>query len=479
MKKRIITLVASVLIVGVLLASYFIVANLSGDDQDETTTPPVSSYTVAEIDRSSVYALGYTYNGRNYDLVLKDDLTGWTLKSNTSLPISNTVMAYMVKHFELMTSDFRIDAPSEQKLKEYGFDTPTAEIYFYDANGRHGYEVGVLNTFNSMYYIRSTNDPSTVFLVQGDFMEYFTLDEMGLIQIYEVMSASLTKEITLEILKGTDELVYKYYPGGKNGILSQSNSWFLSINGGVEFPINEKIAQLLSESCGYLGFAECLSYNSDDLKKYRLDDPVKVKLEYTNVTSTVDSETNETVTTEAPQSHTFLLGGTDENGYSYAMADGEPLIYVTISNVYSLLCEFDVKEIPAICTGYVSNVKSEDISSVKFSYKSKDYVLKCAEGATGIDYYINDTKISKDKATEAINSLSVISWDNDKAKVEPTVEEKTLLTVELSDGVSTHKYIICAYSDDFYSVKTDFCESLLVSAKTVEGIISAIEKLIQ
>ena len=479
MKKRIITLVASVLAVGILLALYFIVDNIDSKDPAESTQPPATSYTVAQIDRATVYALGYTYKEKSYDLSLKKDMTGWLLKSNEDLPISNVVMAYMIKHFELMTSDFKIESPSEQKLTEYGFDTPTAEIYFYDVNGRHGYTVGTLNTFNSMYYIKSTDDPDNVYLVQSDFMEYFTLDEMGLIQIYEVLSASLTKEITLEIFKGDDNLVYKYYPAGKSGVLSQTNSWFLSINGGAEFPINEKVAELLSESCGYFGFARCLSYSSDDIEKYQLKDPAKITLKYTNVTTTVDSETSQPITTETPQSHTFLLGGTDDNGYSYAMTEIEPLIYVTVSNIYSLLYGFDVNDISAICTGYISNANAEEITALKIEYNSKSYELKAVEGATGVGYYLNDKALTKDKAIGTVKACSVIPWDNDKSKIPSTTEQKTVLTVELSDGASTCKYILCTYSEEFYIVKTDFCDTLLVSAKAVDSIIDTIENLKQ
>lgn len=479
MKKRIITLVASVLTVGLLLAVYFVINRLGNEGADETTLPPATSYTVAEIDRSTVYAVGYTYNDKSYDLMLKDDLTGWVLDSNKTLPISNTVMAYMIKHFELMTSDFKIENPTEQKLKDYGFDKPTTEIYFYDAKGRHGFTVGILNTFNSMYYIRSTDDPSNVYLVQRDFMEYFTLDEMGLIQIYEVMSASLTKEITLEITQGTDKLVYKYYPGGKKSVLSQSNSWFLSINGGSEFPINEKVAEALSESCGYFGFAQCLSYSSDDLEKYELINPAKVSLKYTNVTTTLDSETNQYVTTETAQAHTFLLGGKDNDGYTYAMADGEPLIYVTVSSVYSLLYGFDTDNISSICSAYASNAKADDVTSVKFDYESNSYELKSVETATGSDYYLNNKKLAAKKATEAIKVLSVIAWDNDRSNVPSAGEEKAILTVELSDGASVHAYVICTYSDEFYAVKTDFCDDLLVSAKAVDSILDAVKNIIQ
>ena len=479
MKKRIITLLVALLAVGILLASYFLVSSLNGEGGSETTAQPPSYYTVAEIDRATVYALGYTYNGNCYDLTLNKDMTGWNLKSNESLPISNVAMAYMIKQFELMTSDFRIESPSEEKLSEYGFDKPTAEIYFYDAKGRHGYEVGILNTFNSMYYIRTTDDPDSVYLVLSDFMEYFTLDEMGLIQIYEIASASLSKEITLDIECGSDKLSYKYYPGGKSGVLSQSNSWFLSINGGGEFPINEEVAKLLSESCGYLGFAKCLSYNEDDTSKYGLDTPVKISLKYTNVTSSVDSETGQTIYTDTPMSHTFLLGGADKDGYSYAAVDGQPLIYVTVSDVYSLLYGFDTKEISAICTGFVSNAVSDDITSVKLGYGGRDYELKAVEGATGIDYHLNGSKVTKDAAINAIKALSVVAWDNDSSKVTSTTAKNEFLTVELSDGASTHKYILCTYSEEFYAAKTDFCEDLLISKQAVDKILSAIDQLIK
>ena len=54
MKKRIITLVSALLAVSVLLASYFLVTSLEDEDENDTTAPPTSSYTVAEIDRATV-----------------------------------------------------------------------------------------------------------------------------------------------------------------------------------------------------------------------------------------------------------------------------------------------------------------------------------------------------------------------------------------------------------------------------------------
>ena len=113
MKKRIITLVAAAAAVALLAICYVAVSNMGNGGNAETTAPPPTSYTVAEIDRKTVYALGYTYEGKSYDLMLNEQMTGWNLKSNEALPISNTVMAYMIKQFEfIIFSTFLIEASS-------------------------------------------------------------------------------------------------------------------------------------------------------------------------------------------------------------------------------------------------------------------------------------------------------------------------------------------------------------------------------
>ncbi len=480
MNKRIVTLLSGILILGVLIAVFLLISNIDDEgDGESTTSPPVVSYYVSQIDRGSLYSMGFTYKENTFDLTLKQDGTGWLLKGKESLPISNVAVALMVQHFETMTTDFMIESPSEEKLKEYGFEDPTAEIYFYDKAGRHGFTVGVLNSFNSMYYIRSSHDSENVYLVRGDFMEDFMLEEKDLLQIEEIPQMSLSKDATITLQTEKDTLKYKYYASGKSGYLSKDAKWFLSINGGIEFPINEDIAKRLSESAGYLGFAECVSYSADDMEKYGLKNPVKLTAQYTSVTVETDSETGEEIKTESNENIAFILGSKDKDNYSYAMTENSPLIYVTVSDIFHELYDFDVTVPSKICTGYIFNTEKTEIDEVSFTYQEKDYILKISEDAVGMSYTLNESKIDKEKVLKFLEAIAVISWDTDKSKESSTATEKSVLKLTVKSEGSSSSAEFTGYSDKFFGVSLDFTDQLLVSEKSFEKITSSIDELIK
>ncbi len=481
MKKRIITLILSVLTLALLAGAYFLVTNLEENDtsENESTTDNVVSYYVSQIDRSSLYSMGFTYDGNSFDLTLKEDGTGWTLKGKEHLPISNVAVALMVQNFETMTTDFMIESPSEEKLKEYGFDTPTAKMYFYDKNGRHGFEIGVLNSFNSMYYVRASHDNQNVYLVHGDFMDDFKLGEMDLLEIQDFPTVSLTKEINLSLKTENDVLNFKFYPSGKSGHFAENSNWFLSINSNPEFPINEDIAKRLSEAVKYLGFAECISYDEKDIDKYGLTNPINVSIEYTSVLVETDSETGTNTTTETKEKHSFQLGNRDEDGFNYAKTDSSPLIYVTVSDIWSELCEFNRDTLTDIATGFVFNINTDEISEVSFVFDGKDHILKIEEDAIGVNYTVDGKKIQKSVAENFIKTFASLPWDTDKTKESASTAENLYLSIEIKSENSSSKASFTSFSDKFFGVTLDFSDKLLISSTKIEKITTAIEDLLK
>ncbi len=478
MQKRLLTLLISVLALGVLIGAYFLVTKLDMGSADETTSAPVLSYSVAEIDRSTLYAMGFTYNGESFDLTLKEDATGWTLKGKESLPISNIAVASIVQHFEKMTSDFKIESPSEEKQKEYGFEKPSASVYFYDVNGRHEYIIGTQNTFNSMYYLTSSHDKTNVYLVAGEFMADLALEETDLIEVKQFASVSLDHEISLEFQNEDNHLVYKYYPDGKSGYLIKNSKWFLSINGGVEFPINEKTDTLLSEACKYFGFAECISYAEEDVEKYGLSNAVKLKIDYTSVTVTTDSETGTETSTESKESSAFLLGSKDENGFSYAKIESSPLIYITVSDVYDTVMNVNADKISEICTKYAVYADTSELSEVKITLGSELHTLNVTEEAGGVKYTINGKEIKKVDAETLLAAVSSIPFSATPESV-PTLPKNSYLTLTLSTESKSTTASFTTFSDKFYGVTLDYTDALYVEAKYVNTISSLLEDILK
>lgn len=480
MSKRALKIVLLLVCAAVLVLAYFALTRMGTGEDSGTTATPAISYTVAKVDMNTVFQFEYTYKGEVYSFRLNKDEDGWIWDGHEDLPISNMKMALMLNHFSDMTSTLRLESIGEGERKEYGFDEPTLELRFKDNNGVHEYVVGITNTYNSMVYICSKSDTSTAYMVKSDFLEEYTSDSYELLQIEECGSLSTSESITLKIENGEDELVFNYYPIGKSGYISTGCRWFLSINGGEEFPINEELGGDLSSALKVAIFAEVITYDTEEYSKYGLDKKDrKVTVSGTQVKVSTDSSTGEETESKEVCSFEFYLGNTDDDGFSYAVTDNSPLLYLTTSAVYEEMYSFDKSNVASIYSAYIWNIDADDIDEITFTVGEKVYALTISESSSDISCTVNGKEVQYDSVKALVEAVSLLEWDSDISKAnEGGGEKKEALSVKVSVRDTSAQLSVYEYSSEYYRIAFGGRNEFLMTKSnfdTLIGLISSLE----
>jgi len=473
MNKRVLKIVLLLVCAALLVCAYFLVSRLSDGEAEETTAPPAATHTVAKVDLNTVYQFGYTYEGKEYAFRLNEAEDGWVWDGDSTLPISNTKVAMMLTYFSEMKATISIDNLTSDKISEYGLDAPALEMFFKDGKGLHTFKVGIVNPYNSLAYIMSSTNESVAYMVASEFIDEFSCTIDGMLQIEGTDPFSLNESATVTLEKGDEKLVYTYYPSGKSNYISSNCNWFLSINGGEEFPINEELGAELSSALKASVFAEIITYDKEKYAQYGLaDNSLKVTVSGTNVTVSTDSSTGEQTETKKPCTFSFYLGDTDKDGYSYGITDNSPLLYLTTSSVYDELYSFDRDNYASICSAYIWNIDSSDITEFSLTYGGKDYVFVISESATGVTCTLNGNAVSYDKISALLKAVSMLAWDNDVSKVTESGSKDTLLSITVKADELSASASFSSYSDEYCRITHGDRSEFLILKSNLDKIVS-------
>jgi len=479
MNKRGLKIILLAVCLAALVGVYFLVTRTGDGVGEETTAAPTVTHVVSKIDLNTVYQFGYTYEGKEYNFRLNENGDAWVWDENSSLPISNTKVALMLTYFAEMTSTVQIDEVTSEKYTEYGFDSPALQMHFTDGNGIHSFRVGIVNPYNSLVYIISESDTSTAFMVASEFTDEFScgIDEM--LQVEENLLPSLSNDITLTFENGSEKLVYSFYPSGKSNYISGNCKWFLSINGGEEFPINETVGTDLNSALKSLLFAEIVTYDEDKYHEYGLGEKKnKVTLSGTQVSVSTDSSTGEQTETKTPFTFEFYLGKSDDDGFSYAMTDNSPLLYVTSSSVFEELYSFDRNNLASIRSAYIWNIDPAEIAEATVNCGGKDYTFKISETSSNLTCTLNGKPVSYDSAKPLIEALAMLEWDNDVSKVTENAKDKNeLLSIDVSDGTLSASASFFGYSDEYCRIVHADRNEFLMLRSNLDSIIKLLTDL--
>ena len=478
--KRILNLTLLLAVIVVLVVVYFIVIKNESGDSADTTVPKATTYTVAKIDLNTVYQFSYTYEGTKYSFRLNEAEDGWLWDGDPDLPISNTKVALMLTYFSEMTATVALENVTEEKMAEYGLTDPALELSFKDSKGEHSFKVGIVNPYNSLAYVSSSVNNTIAYMVESSFIDEYSCSVDDMLQIEENPIFSLKDDITVTF-DGKDKLIYKFYPTGKTDNISNNCKWFLSINGVEEFPINEELGAELSSALKAALFAEVITYDTAKYADYGLKEKeIKVVIDGTGVTSTTDQSTGETVEIKTPASFSFYMGTTDEDGFSYAITDNSPLLYLTTSSVFDSLYTFDKNNLSSVRSAYVWNADPSDVSEFSLIYNGNTYVFAISETSSSITCTMNGKPISYDSATPLIKAISMLGWDNDISKAsEDSGNKDEVLSLSIKVGEISASASFVGYSKEYYRIKYGDRSEFLILKSNLDAIIDLLSELIK
>ncbi len=322
--KKIRNILIMLILLVALLIVYLVVSPMWREDGPETTEP-MPSHTVAVIDHTGLVGLELEHEGETLVFALNDAATEWNWSEDGEVPLDNMVFATLVTALNEASSNYKLESITEAQLAEYGLAEPALRVRFTFSDGTSKeYNIGNLNSFNSLYYLSESSAPDTVYMVNSSVVSTLELDIYDFVLIETPPAITEGKIIDVCYTGANDYRAFKYYPSGKDADYTDRYNWYyeqgLSNMSTIppEYPLDGGLADTLSDLVTGLSFDECVGLDLSD-EKYGFSEGKKLVIRY-NVDQ---GETG--VLTE--KEYVIYLGSQTEDGEIYAHTAESKLVY--------------------------------------------------------------------------------------------------------------------------------------------------------
>lgn len=311
-------------VLGVLLAVYFLAAPM-WSEEDEVTTEPIPSHTVAEIDHMQLVGFELMKGEEKLSFALNGSATEWDWSEDSEVPLDNMVFAEIVTAFNEAKSNYKLEGVSEAQLADYGLDEPAYRVKFtYSDSSVKEYVVGMMNSFNSLYYFCEASATDTVYMVPAALVSSLDLDIFDFVLIETPPELTEGKLTDVNYVSGQNYHTFRYYASGHPADYTDKYDWYFEEGSlGVsslppERPLDTGIADTLVSLVTGMYFEECVALDSSD-EKYGFSDSKKIVIRYN-----ADEGENGVLT---EKTYTVYLGSQADDGSIYARTDSSKLVY--------------------------------------------------------------------------------------------------------------------------------------------------------
>lgn len=328
--KRIRNLIIMIAVLALMMIAYFVTGALSDAGDDTTPQETTPSYPVADVSPDGVERITMTvkyldsgdhthgedkeaeYKKRTLTLILNGG--EWRAEEYPDVPLDKDAVDMIIDDLNSAKSTELISVTDEASLGAYGFDEPrvTLTLAYTDGSARE-FLIGDENSFNYMYYFLDPQDKTKVYMVDetlpslltGNVLDFVLYDEMPKLESGDATSLKWTQ--------GDNVLVYTYYPDGNDKDYTDDYLWYLSVNGGAEFAVDEDVAALITEALTTMSYLDCLACDSTKDAEHGLDKAGRLEISYKSGTD---------IKTLA-----LDLGAITDDGYYHVRPDGSLLTY--------------------------------------------------------------------------------------------------------------------------------------------------------
>lgn len=270
-----------------LIVSYLAVGSFSSADDDTTAADTTVTYPVADVDPAKVtrISMQVKYHGDGDDehkystlsFILSDQK--WSFEEHPDIPMDSDLAKDILNALSDETSDEMLTGVSAEKLAEYGLSEPSVKLTLtYADKTESEYLIGDKNSFNGMYYFLDCSNAATVYMVSEELSELLSGDLIDFVLYDELPAIPDGDAVSLTWEKDGTKRVYTYYPKGKTDDYTDDYLWYLSINGGEEFAVDEDVAATLCEALETMSYIDCVSYNSEKDAELGLDSAGKLSI---------------------------------------------------------------------------------------------------------------------------------------------------------------------------------------------------------
>lgn len=332
--KRLSKLVILAAILLALLVAYLIITLVTNKDDtpdngDTTTTDQINtSYTAAQIDISTMYALKYTVSSAEYSFTLSDDKTAWLWSEDETIPLDNGYFASMASAIQSVSSDVKLKVDLSE-LGTYGLDQPWLTVTVSDDTyGTQTFTVGSLNSFNGKYYFRNKADASYVYMVDSALPQAFVYTPYQMVKHDSLpdIASDAIKKITVS--ETDNRTTYTYYESGKDDDPATDDLWYVSLKEDDQLPADQALAAILPGLYDSISLDTPAGYTAERRSALGLDTPTELTFTYSEQKTVTDANTGASTSVTVDKDFTLLLGYANGDGNVYVGLKDSVLAYL-------------------------------------------------------------------------------------------------------------------------------------------------------
>ena len=408
------------LVVLVALLLVYLIAAPQWSEEPEETTEPLPTYSIASIDHNLLAGFELTKGEEVLSFTLNDDATGWDWSEDAEVPLDNVVFAEIVTAFNETVSNYKLTEVSEAHFADYGLDEPSYRVKFiYSDSTSREYLIGMMNSFNSLYYLCEASNTDTVYMVSSSLIASFDFDIYDFVLFEDIPELTEGKLIDVNYTNGNSYRTFRYYASGNAADYTDLYDWYFesgSLNMSTipaERPLASAAADDLASLVTGMYFYECVGLDSS-ADEYGFSEGHKIVIRYN-----VDEADNGVLT---EKSFTLYIGAQTEDGSVYVHTEGSKLVYTLgwSDDWMALLSAEDADILPTEL--WLPNYEKVDYMTFTTSAGSLTVKVKTAEGKIS---YSSDQTADADAISalvEALDSLRATSniayFEDDAAAVE-------------------------------------------------------------
>ncbi|MBH1940319.1 DUF4340 domain-containing protein [Mobilitalea sibirica] len=435
------------------------------------------------------------------DLQLVKDGDTWKSETDPNRPINQTYVNNMINLIDEIKAE-RIINESVENLEEYGLKDPDIYVSAEQADGKSLTLQFGIEAIGGKGYYALVNQDNKVYLLNTSYGVGFNYSdiEMTAVEPGPTINTEHIHHIVIENRDGNDfELLYD--PENKLDYTpSDMFSWV------ILKPYEEgyladgsKVSELLG-NYGSFQYNTCVDYQSEELGKYGLEDPVASLYVgyYEYYTQTLDKpetdeKTGEEITEKTyydTKEYKIYVGNSDGNGNYYVRKEGSNAVYTMKATEVDKMLHVDAF---SIMSSFIILPNIETVNRIDIEIDGIPYTMEIerikeknedGEEETKSIYYYNGREVEEDIFKDVYQVMIAAAYDAEMKEEINAEGIKPFLTISYhivgNNGeakVLTASYL--PYDDSFYLIRKGEEDSILhffADKRKIDKIANAIKE---
>lgn len=472
-------LIAGIVILLILIGVY-VGLKVVGPEEDKEQTEE-KEITAFEVKGENISKVSIENNGVLYTFVKEEET--WKYAEDENLPLNQAVVSNIISG--LTSVKAQRELKDIENPADYGLSEPKLKVMITDKdNAETVLNFGDDNEAVSGAYM-SVGNNEKIYLVNSTVKTDLQFEKNDLAETEELPQIAVGNIKKVEI-------------SSENGVKTLQEEeadglWTLYKEDGSQVSVDTaKVNDYMNHFSG-LSLIDFVSYDTNNLSSYGLDNPKKVTVFYEEEQEQESEDTSEEAEDEDAEKEepvmvvkefVLLAGSTDEDGNYYVKTADSNYVYTmaaaTVEEIMNLASE-------ELVSSLVTDYSLADMDKITIERNGETYVLTrqetevkkedAEETTTETKYYLNDEEIQYEDISDFYSKVSALEWQN-MTEGQNGENVEITITFEKEDGIQD-KVTYCPYDENFYLVTKTEGSQMLVNKMKVREMIEAFDKMIE